>query len=203
MHNKGVWKAAGHSLLLPLSDFRLVVSAAESCVTKGQVLNKGACAGFTSYFRNNPNCAADATTFRAAVVAGPPPSAACVHVLNPRPAGPPCTASLPAWQPARELGPAASDGQLISCACPKVFSGPGCLTKLCCTGPGAARMLRTLSRAAVPVTRPLLSSRIQGRLLAVSQPSLPSLHVQPLIGKAGSLAHSQLYPLTACEKGSN
>ena len=56
-----------------------VVCAAESCVSKGQVLNRGACAGFTSYFRNNPNCAADATTFRAAVVAGPPPSAACAH----------------------------------------------------------------------------------------------------------------------------
>ena len=56
--------------------------AAESCVTKGQVLNRGACAGFTSYFRSNPNCAADATTFKAAVVAGPPPSAACAQVLD-------------------------------------------------------------------------------------------------------------------------
>ena len=59
-------------------------------MTKGQVLNRGACAGFTSYFRSNPNCAADATTFKAAVVAGPPPSAACAHTLDSPPTGPAC-----------------------------------------------------------------------------------------------------------------
>lgn len=41
------------------------------------MLNRGACALFTGYFRNNPNCTSDQVTFKAAVLAGPVPSTSC------------------------------------------------------------------------------------------------------------------------------